>query len=737
MDEDTFESLAAQSQVFYNMGNLDVAEQLAKAAWAAQQGNLAEVNTYKTAANALMQDVPSGPVRATQAFGNELVRNVLGAGDFVFDQARNLTNLATGKQDDGARSSMRDVLPSAEEIMMTERGARQASMAADAALFTAPMAKGFQWGGQAVMSFVKNPKALNLISSLTKPQYVRDTVLSTIGAGAAGYVENPWGQLAIEALTPMGIEAGVGAIKTWAKNSKLAAAEGTITGIQNMPEEIAAGYLINALNDAEIDFDEAMRLYDNLGPEGIPADLDIAFQNAYRNLQTEGVLGTSKVKFLNDRIVGRARDDRTGQSRRLREDFADMPEFGGDSATFITDYQLAMKAEIDEAYDTARASQNAMPGKLTTWLEGDTGYAAEAYEVGLKNAQARSKRSGADPTPFDIVNETKQAYDDLIEIQIRKGGLQSASAIIDEKNAFLDIADETFTGYKEARNIFSSVAGMKAAQRVGEQFFKESPVDLITFAKDASAAEMKAFRLGARDAIMNQVESQSAGATLPNNFLKKQVNRDRVKILFKNDPKGMARFIQSMEREIAFLQTRKAISQQSATADKLSDAARMRNNVANLLAIANDPTGLSQYKVISDLVGRFTEDKSSELYREGLAIASDILSTQRGPNAIAPDRVRRLLSGGKTRELMEPILMTVLAKKSLPKSIMDNVRRMSLIEMQQFFQAQVDAGQAQEDRLNDLYSKQEGDKKLAAESMQNVSQANALRNPAAYMGLQQ
>ena len=68
---------------------------------------------------------------------------------------------------------------------------------------------------------------------------------------------------------------------------------------------------------------------------------------------------------------------------------------------------------------------------------------------------------------------------------------------------------------------------------------------------------------------------------------------------------------------------------------------------------------------------------------------------------------------------------------------MDNVRRMSLIEMQQFFQAQVDAGQAQEDRLNDLYSKQEGDKKLAAESMQNVSQANALRNPAAYMGLQQ
>ena len=143
MDEDTFESLAAQSQVFYNMGNLDVAEQLSKAAWAAQQGNLAEVNTYKTAANALMQDVPSGPVRATQAFGNELVRNVLGAGDFVFDQARNLTNLATGKQDDGARSSMRDVLPSAEEIMMTERGARQASMAADAALFTAPMAKGF------------------------------------------------------------------------------------------------------------------------------------------------------------------------------------------------------------------------------------------------------------------------------------------------------------------------------------------------------------------------------------------------------------------------------------------------------------------------------------------------------------------------------------------------------------------------------------------------------------------
>ena len=227
----------------------------------------------------------------------------------------------------------------------------------------------------------------------------------------------------------------------------------------------------------------------------------------------------------------------------------------------------------------------------------------------------------------------------MIEIQIRKGGLQSASAIIDEKNAFLDIADETFTGYKEARNIFSSVAGMKAAQRVGEQFFKESPVDLITFAKDASAAEMKAFRLGARDAIMNQVESQSAGATLPNNFLKKQVNRERVKILFKNDPKGMARFIQSMEREIAFLQTRKAISQQSATADKLSDAARMRNNVANLLAIANDPTGLSQYKVISDLVGRFTEDKSSELYREGLAIASDILSTQRGPNAIAPDRV--------------------------------------------------------------------------------------------------
>ena len=106
MDEDTFESLAAQSQVFYNMGNLDVAEQLAKAAWAAQQGNLAEVNTYKTAANALMQDVPSGPVRATQAFGNELVRNVLGAGDFVFDQARNLTNLATGKQDDGARSSL-------------------------------------------------------------------------------------------------------------------------------------------------------------------------------------------------------------------------------------------------------------------------------------------------------------------------------------------------------------------------------------------------------------------------------------------------------------------------------------------------------------------------------------------------------------------------------------------------------------------------------------------------------
>ena len=727
MSDDTFESLSALSKQQYDMNNLDAAEQYALAAFAARDGKPNLMNTYKMAARSFLPSTPSGPIRATQAFTNELGRNIAGVVDFGMDALKGGYNFVTGNESDGTRSQIRDVFPPASERMLSERGARQMEMAADAAIFTAPMAKGFQVAGRGLMSFIKNPRALNLISSLTAPQYVRDTVLSTIGAGAAGTFENPWGQLAVEALTPMGIEAGVGALKAWGRNQKLALQNNSITGLQDYPEEIAAGYLINALNEAEIDFDEAMRLFDQLGPEGIPADLDVALQRAYRALQTEGILGTSKVKFLDDRVVGSVRDEMTGQARRMRQDFSDMPEFGGDSATFVSDYAAANKEAIDAAYEAARQSQSIMPPNLTAWMESSTGYAAEAYELGLRNAQARAKRKQTDPTPFDIVNETKQAYDDLIDIQVRKGGLQSASAIIDEKNAFLQMADEAFPKYAEARNVFSSVAGMRSAQKIGENLYKESPADLVKFLDAASDAEKRAFRLGARDAIFNQVESQSSGAMLPNNFLRKQVNRDRIRLLFQGDPAGLESFINSMDREIKFLQTRRMVSGNSATADKISDAARMRENVANLIAIANDPTGLSQYKVIADLVGRFTEDTSSDLYRQGLAIASDILSTQRGDGALAPERVRRLLSGGKTRELMEPIVMTMLAKKNLPDAVMNNVRRMSLIEMQQFFQSQVDAGQAHEDRLNELHQRQQGNSRMADESMQSVSAASQVR----------
>lgn len=325
-----------------------------------------------------------------------------------------------------------------------------------------------------------------------------------------------------------------------------------------------------------------------------------------------------------------------------------------------------MGPKIDELYSAARAKSEQVlggprpgsgysfgsphlqekPSKLQQLLDGANigGSATKKAELEL----TAKRLSGEPVTKLDRIDATKRALDDQIKASIRNGEMGKARSYLKLKNQLVTQADAVIPEYKQARNLFAGKAELESAADLGKEFFKMEARDLLASIRTMGKSERLMFRMGARQAILDQLD-------------KMQVSRDSVKALFGRggdvkklravfpNKESFDQFANAMEREAYFVMTRRAAQSNSTTFQQFSDGQSFQEAMDGAAAITGDPAAAANF--VMRTLQKLSGDRSSEAFTSALEQAGDVL-LERGMN---PERIIHILRSGKPEKVKEAL----------------------------------------------------------------------------------
>jgi hypothetical protein len=475
--------------------------------------------------------------------------------------------------------------------------------------------------------------------------------------------------------------------------------------------------LIDALDKSGLTMDEAVDAYKRLGPEGLPVDVEDAFRNIVREGRGQGVVSGRDTRPLRDRIEGDPRDPaNTGSSGRMNTAIdRELGTVGGRG--YVNLLETRSQKDINDLYQLARDAgsqpvppqlraimgDDVLPGEIPDFTVNSSGGVRTAGVEdtrAMKDAIARAReiQKNATGSPefennFDYINTVKWALDDAITTSMKgmdgsSAGAAYSRSLVQLRNRFIGAADDHFPGYKAAREQFAGVQELKRAVEVGQDLFKnalssEAIEDLISM---YGQAEMDAFKVGARDALLEQIANAPINSNSAKSVIRNQRNLEKLNIAFQGSDQSLDNFIVGIEREGEFLRTRNAILGGSQTSDKGQASQNMMNTVQSVMWAANDPTGLGQFRMVAQVFDNLSKDQGDEVYKRGLIMASDILLNSN----LSPQAVREALSSGNLRKLVEPVMVSVWGRENIPTHIIRAIKGASLVEASQILNTERD-----------------------------------------------
>lgn len=654
-DQATFAAIGSQIQT------------LQMAAQADQEGAQARQNYERTSTSL---PVRIGATAAQEAFrigGNTL--------DFGSDLI-NLNPFGTGEnQLYDLRFNLDKSLPTAEETMQSERGGRMVRGGITGATFAVPGAAGFRGLTNQIGKFLPT-KGKKFLRDLTEYKPMKEILTGFTAGTAGGYFESPYAQIAAEFTTPMVGQSLYTALSTFARNT----VGRRVRDLQDVPEEIAAAILKDSLDRSDITVEEALKMYDELGPEGIPADISAAFRRALRNVTSHSLVEGRANTYLNRRMFGDIDDLDTfpGQGGRIRTATEGLDSYSGNAFDFIDDYKASNKAEIDRLYEIPKQVSEMPPGVQAILDEGG------AMPSMLKKAKKRGRMrnpQGGEMTPFQIVDYTKRAFDGKIGAALRQGDNDLADALSQQRNRLVSVADETFPGYADARGKFAGDAAIETAVEQGIKLFQTPVHQVRKMMSYMSTSELDGMKIGAREAILNLVDTAPMSSEMGRRVVRTPQNQAYIRMLFGEDNAGFETFMKTLDREADFLATRRSIGGGSPTQRIAQDKLNSQMNARTAMLVASDPTGVAQYGFIANLIDKFVGKKNDDMWQDGLRIVGDVLLTARGTGEAAPAEFARLVSGGNVWQILDRVSQTEMFKKHLPAQFMRSLRGMTAVEM--------------------------------------------------------
>jgi hypothetical protein len=212
-------------------------------------------------------------------------------------------------------------------------------------------------------------------------------------------------------------------------------------------------------------------------------------------------------------------------------------------------------------------------------------------EVGavLKDPLYQAEYSGQklSPTDWRVLDQTNRSINDKISAAVRAGEADKVRLLERQKYELLNQVDDIVPEYKVARGIYEAENKALKAQKIGENALFDnntSPEKLSRTMKDMTDYEKRSLKIGAREKLLNTVESKENQALGLKKLNNKQT-QGKLKLVL---GKKADDFINYANDEVAAMRNFNEITKGSQTSEKLS----AKDRLSLIGKILKNPTGL-------------------------------------------------------------------------------------------------------------------------------------------------
>lgn len=446
--------------------------------------------------------------------------------------------------------------------------------------------------------------------------------------------------------------------------------------LSELSDEGAAKLLAERMVREGLTPDDVAKKLTELGPNAMPADLGANFVSLLKRASNEIPAITALAgQQLTKRQAGQA-----GRIAQTLDDSTGTPLLTVDDE--LKRLEIALKPQISKAYDDAKikgekvlfpekeklpAGVGAAQGKgktknpvtkkmtrLEKLINGDQVTASGAKKAAESELSAK-QLSGETVTKLDIVDAHKRALDDIVGKYIRTGENNKARNFLNIKNMLVKEADDLVPEYKQARDIFAGKAELENAAELGGQYLKLKPREILAAIKTMGESEKKFFKLGAKQAILDKVDTMQISSDAVKRLFKKNGDAEKLKPLFESDA-AYKKFVTAMEKEANYSMTKRAAMGGSSTTKQLSDSKVSGLDAETLSAMQGNPISILQK--IGSVFGKLSTNKNGQAYKDGLEQAGRLLLEQ----GVDAKKIIPVLQRGR-REEVQNIMKMAFGKK--------------------------------------------------------------------------
>lgn len=280
-----------------------------------------------------------------------------------------------------------------------------------------------------------------------------------------------------------------------------------------------------------------------------------------------------------DEIPGALYDRQAGMQERLVGDLTSLSGAARKNmGEAITARAATREAEAAPMFDALRKAPPVNGAAFSEILNTPAGQQAVAQAQRIAANQRRSFPADLSNLDFDTMQNIKLAFDDLLGAgpasPLDAGGLgrNNARVVRDLKNQFLEIADQAFPGYREARDVFAGHSAVMNAMDEGRRFFQLPADEAASAVNRLSASEKEAFVEGAVNAAADKIERGLRSHNAAQRTILPTDMQKRLRLLFP-DEASFEQFVVRAQEEAAMNRSLQQTVGGSQTFEKIQEGA--------------------------------------------------------------------------------------------------------------------------------------------------------------------
>jgi len=158
-------------------------------------------------------------------------------------------------------------------------------------------------------------------------------------------------------------------------------------------------------------------------------------------------------------------------------------------------------------------------------------------------------RVEAPANSLETLDGVKKVLDDLRDSAYSGGKKQLAKSYTDLKNQMIPYLEKASPTYKKARQTFAGFAELEEAQKLGKDFTNFHPEELKKLAKNMTASELEAFKIGMRANLQTTVSRTAEGGDPARRIFGNPYKKDQIKAVF-GDDQTVKEFAKRLQEEM-------------------------------------------------------------------------------------------------------------------------------------------------------------------------------------------